>query len=123
MAEFTTLGGIVLQLRPVNMDAVRNLILRLGGMQAFTDPAFLTSLTPDKLNEVVQVSDALFTYLLGWGVVNSPPSDVLPELAALGVPPEQPHLARAAWLRFNVLQDATEGASLIASILKASQEQ
>ena len=119
---YTTKSGQVLHLRPVNWIALWR-ILRKFGRDALSDPDKLLQVGEDQALDMVEATDQLFNFCTGWGVKNDPPSNELAELEEMGlIKPEQPHLARANWLRFKVLEDDEECSELIAAVMTLAAE-
>ena len=101
-----------LELRAVNQQALLDIILEMGGLEAITAGNFGAD-----TGKAVTAANRMLTYCMGWGVVNDPPADALETLAALGKPIHLPQIARANWLRYIVLTNE-EGSALIAAIMQ-----
>jgi len=110
--ELQTQNAGALELRAVNQQALLDIILDMGGIEAVTAQTY----TGDTM-KAINASNRMLTYVMGWGVVNEPPPDALETLAALGKPVHLPQIARANWLRYIVLSDE-EATALIAAIMK-----
>lgn len=123
MDELTLESGTILHLRPVKWMALWR-ILRKFGKDALNDPDSLLKLDDDKALDMVEATDQLFNFCAGWGVTDVPPAEALAELEAMGfVEPGQPHLARANWLRFMVLENDEEFSDLIAAVMTLAVQQ
>ena len=123
MEELTLKSGTVLHLRPVNWMALWG-ILRKFGKDALNDPDKLLKLEGEQALDMVEATDQLFNFCAGWGVSDDPPAEALAELEEMGfVKPGQPHLARANWLRFIVLEDDEEFSELIAGVMALATRQ
>lgn len=102
----------VLELCAVNQQALLDIILDMGGLEAVSAGNF----TGDN-GKAIAASNRMLTYCMGWGVTNDPPAEALETLSALGKPVHLPQIARANWLRYLVLTNA-EATELIAEIMK-----
>ncbi|MBU1743222.1 MAG: hypothetical protein KKC37_16935 [Proteobacteria bacterium] len=109
--EITTKKAGALILRPVNQQALLDIILDMGGMEAAATPENLLS-NPNAM----PAANRMITYCAGWGVENDPPQSALDTLAALGKPVDLPEIARANWLRYMVL-DNEECSELIRVVM------
>ena len=123
MEELTLKSGMVLHLRPVEWMALWR-ILRKFGKDALNDPDSLLKVKEDQAFDMMEATDQLFNFCAGWGVKDDPPAEALAELEEMGLAnPGQPHLARANWLRFVVLEDDEEFSDLIASVMALAVKQ
>jgi len=123
MEELTLKSGVVLHLRPVNWMALWR-ILRKFGKDALNDPDKLLQVKEDQALDMMEATDQLFNFCAGWGVKDDPPAEALAELEAMGLADlGQPHLARANWLRFVVMQDVGEFSELIAAVMALAAKQ
>ena len=100
-----------LELQAVNQQALLDIILDIGGIEALTTQQY------SDMGKALNGSNRMLTYCLGWGVVNDPPPDAIETLDALGKPTHIKELARANWLRYLAL-DNEESAELIAEVVK-----
>jgi len=115
---FETKSGTTLTLRAVKWTASWHIIRKLGGPEVLADPESIKKLTGLDALRAADATEQLFNYIAGWGVVESPPPGSMAELEALELStPGQPHLERANWLRFLVLEDDDEASTLIARVL------
>jgi len=118
-------NGRTLHLRPVKWSAAWKIIRQLGGMGVLDNlddlEGTMESLTASEALQAADASQRLFDYCAGWGVTDEPPEEEIAGLVAAGLAPADPHLARAAWLQFNVLADDDEVSTLIAEVLALSQ--
>ena len=110
--EFETKKAGMLELQPVNQQALLDIILDMGGMEAIA----AGSVSADNYKAFAAGNRAM-TYCLGWGVMNEPPLEALETLEALCKPTNLPEIARANWLRYLVLtnQEATD---IVAAVMK-----
>ena len=123
MNELTLKNGMVLHLRPVKWMALWR-ILRKFGKDALNDPDKLLKVEGEQALDMVEATDQLFNFCAGWGVSDDPPAEALAELEEMGfVKPGQPHLARANWLRFLVMEDDGEFSDLIAAVMALAMRQ
>ena len=123
MEELTLKSGMVLHLRPVEWMALWR-ILRKFGKDALNDPDSLLKVKEDQEFDMMEATDQLFNFCAGWGVKDDPPAEALAELEEMGLAnPGQPHLARANWLRFVVLEDDEEFSDLIAAVMALAVKQ
>ena len=123
MEELTLKSGMVLHLRPVEWMALWR-ILRKFGKDALNDPDSLLKVKEDQAFDMMEATDQLFNFCAGWGVKDDPPAEALAELEEMGLAnPGQPHLARANWLRFVVLEDDEEFSDLIAAVMALAVKQ
>jgi len=114
---FTTKSGQVLHLRPVKWLALWR-ILRKFGKDALNDPDKLLQVNGEQALDLADATDQLFNFCAGWGVSDDPPPDELDELIEMYLAgADKPHLARANWLRFVVLEDDDEIAELIGKVM------
>ena len=121
--ELILKSGMTLHLRPVNWMALWG-ILRKFGKDALSDPDKLLKVEGDQALDMVEATDQLFNFCAGWGVSDDPPVEALAELEEMGfVKPGQPHLARANWLRFLVMEDDEEFSELIAAVMALAAKQ
>ena len=121
--ELVLKNGMTLHLRPVNWMALWR-ILRKFGKDALNDPDKLLQVGEDQALDMVEATDQLFNFCAGWGVKDDPPPEALAELEEMGLAnPGQPHLARANWLRFLVMEDDGEFGDLIAAVMALAQQQ
>ena len=120
---YTTKGGRVLHLQPVKWMALWN-IIRKFGKDALNDPDSLTKVSEEQALDMAEATDQLFNFCAGWGVSDDPSENELAELEGMGfVEAGQPHLARANWLRFAVLEDDGEFSDLIAAVMTLTVQQ
>lgn len=110
--EFETKRAGLLELQPVNQQALLDIMLEMGGVQALSAESF----TPQS-EKAILASNRMLTYCMGWGVKNAPPADAIATLEALGKPTNLPEIARANWLRYIALESA-EMSELIALVMK-----
>ena len=110
--ELETKNAGMLELQPVNQQALLDIMLEMGGVEALSNENF----TPEG-EKAILASNRMLTYCLGWGVKNAPPSDALATLEALGKPTNLPEIARANWLRYIALESA-EMSELVAAVMK-----
>ena len=123
MEELTLKSGMTLHLRPVKWMALWG-ILRKFGKDALSDPDKLLKVEGDQALDMAEATDQLFNFCAGWGVSDDPPVEALAELEEMGfVKPGQPHLARANWLRFLVMEDDEEFSELIAAVMALAAKQ
>jgi len=123
MEELTLKSGTTLHLRPVKWMALWG-ILRKFGKDVLNDPDSLLKMKEDQALDMVEATDELFNFCAGWGVKDDPPAEVLAELEDMGlVNVGQPHLARANWLRFVVLENDGEFSELIAAVMALAVQQ
>ena len=120
--ELETKKAGMLELQPVNQQALLDIILDMGGMEA------IAAIAANTLNaigggnhKIVAGANRAMTYCLGWGVTNEPPPDAIATLEALGKPTNLPEIARANWLRYLVLADQ-EASDLITAVMKLTFE-
>ena len=121
--ELTLKNGMTLHLRPVQWMALWR-ILRKFGKDALNDPDSLLNVKEDQALDMMEATDQLFNFCAGWGVSDDPPAEALAELEEMGLAnPGQPHLARANWLRFLVMEDDEEFSELIAAVMALAVQQ
>jgi len=112
--ELQTKKAGVLELQPVNQQALLDILIEMGGAENLVAGEF--DATDPKL---ITASNRALTYCLGWGVLTTPPDDALETLVALGKPTHLPEITRAAWLRYLALDD-TEIQDVVAAVMKLS---
>jgi hypothetical protein len=100
-----------LTLQPVNQQALLDIILDMGGIEALSSQNFSDTA------KAISASNRMLTYCLGWGVVNDPPAEAIELLAALGKPTHLPQIARANWLRYIALE-SDEASTVLAEVMK-----
>jgi hypothetical protein len=110
--ELETKRAGSLELQPVNQQALLDIMLEMGGVQALSTGNF----TPQG-EKAILASNRMLTYCLGWGVKSEPPPDAIATLEALGKPTNLPEIARANWLRYIALESA-EMSELVARVMK-----
>lgn len=111
-------SGRVLHLRPVRQAAIRHLLVQFGRDDLLDAPEKLLQSSGKAQMKALEATERLFTYLAGWGVEDAPPAEDLEILAELGYPADKPHLARANWLRYLLLEDDDEVSDLIAAVMQ-----
>jgi len=109
-------SGRVLHLRPVRQAALRHLLVNFGRPDLLDAPEKILAANTKAQFKALEATERLFTYLAGWGVTDDPSEDELETIAELGYPADKPHLARANWLRYLVLDD-DEMSDLIAMVM------
>ena len=114
--QFETAQAGALTLQAVNQQALLDIVLDLGGLEALTDGKI-----PADAQAAMGASNRMLTYAFGWGVTDNPPPDALETLTLLGKPTHLPAIARANWLRYLVL-DNEEAAALLAAVVKLTFE-
>ena len=115
--EFETQKAGMLELQAVNQQALLDIILDMGGLEAIA----ADSVSADNYKAITAGNRAM-TYCMGWGVKNEPPPDAIATLDALGKPTDLPEIARANWLRYLVLTNQ-EASDLIAAVMKLTFEE
>jgi len=115
--ELETQKAGMLELQPVNQQALLDIILDMGGLEAIA----ADSVSADNYKAITAGNRAM-TYCMGWGVKNEPPPDAIATLDALGKPTDLPEIARANWLRYLVLTNQ-EASDLIAAVMKLTFEE
>ena len=114
--------GVTLHLKQVNRQALRPIMLRLGGGSTLQDPERLRKLTGKALERATQGIEQLFNYCAGWGVTDEAPEDAIEELAELGFHMDTVRLARINWIRYLLLEDEEEGGELVGAVLAYSSK-
>ena len=114
--QYKTEKAGALTLQAVNQQALLDIVLDLGGIEALTEGKI-----SGEVQAAMSASNRMLTYAFGWGVVDEPPAEALETLAALGKPTHLPAIARANWLRYLVLSNA-EASELLAAIVKLTFE-
>ena len=114
--ELETKKAGVLELQAVNQQALLDIILEMGGIEAIAAEQF----NPQSI-KVLSAGNRALTYCLGWGVKNTPPQEALDTLEALGKPTHLPEIARANWLRYLALTNE-ETSDAVAKLMKLTFE-
>lgn len=98
-------GDTTLYVKAVTKYALWQFVKRLGGVDFINDPAVLSRLPDDERKAASDTIDQLWTYCIGWGVVDDPPEDAMAELEMLDLVSTSPRLTRANWVRWLLLDD------------------
>ena len=109
--ELETKRAGVLELQPVNQQALLDIIVDLGGVEAVTTQNYAD------IPKAIAASNRMLTYCFGWGVANDPPAEALETLVALGKPVHLAPIARANWLRYLAL-DNDEASAIVTAVMK-----
>jgi hypothetical protein len=94
-----------------------------GRPDLLDNPEQLLELSSKAQFAAIEATERLFTYLAGWGVEDDPPAEDLETLTGLGYPADKPHLARAHWLRYLVLEDEDEVSNLISAVMTVTMQE
>ncbi len=114
--------GVTLELKPARMGPIRHLLVKMGGLDLLVNPERLRSLDDEGKVRAAGVLEQLFTYLVGWGVKDDPPTDALDELSELGLLAKSKQTTRANWVRFLLLEDDDEMATIIGATLTVAAQ-
>ena len=114
--------GVTLELKPARMGPIRHLLVKMGGLDLLINPERLRDLDDAGKVRAAGVLEQLFTYLVGWGVKDDPPTDALDELAELGLLAKSKQTTRANWVRFLLLEDDDEMAAVIGATLTVAAQ-
>ena len=133
---FVLNDGTRLKLKPVNPDAIRNLIAdrdmsvlierwaAIGGDDGGVDATALErEIDASTLLKINQATTRLFNYCIGFGVDHTPPQSELDELKAMGFPVDSPRVALVNWLRYLKLTGTEEAGELVGTIMALSLQQ
>jgi len=112
--------GTTLHLRAINRQALRPIMLKLGGGGTLQNPEGLRDLTGKRAEKALLGIEQLFNYCAGWGVTDDAPEDAVEELAELGFRVDTARLARINWLRYLVIEDEEEAGELVGAVLTFS---
>lgn len=112
--ELNTKRAGVLTIVPVNQQALLDIIVDMGGIEAAASPE--TAITNEK---AIPASNRMITYCAGWGVADTPPASAIETLEALGKPTNLENIARANWLRYIALDD-NECSELVRRVMAAT---
>jgi len=104
------------------MGPIRHLLVKMGGLDLLVNPERLRDLDDAGKVRAAGVLEQLFTYLVGWGVRDDPPTDALDELAELGLLAKSKQTTRANWVRFLLLEDDDEMATIIGATLTVAAQ-
>lgn len=114
--------GVTLHLRQINRQAVRPIMLKLGGGSTLQDPGRLRNLEGKARDQATQGANQLFNYCAGWGVTDVAPEEAVAELAEMGFNVSTTRLARINWIRYLLLEDEEEGGELVGAVLTYSSK-
>jgi hypothetical protein len=114
--------GVTLHLRQVNRQALRPIMLKLGGGRTLQDPERLRKLTGKAMERATQGIEQLFNYCAGWGVIDEAPEEAVAELGEMGFRVDTVRLARINWIRYLLVEDETEGGELVGAVLTYSSK-
>lgn len=113
-------GDMTLQVKAVTKYALWQFVKKLGGVEFINDPTILSRLTGDELQAARDTIDQLWTYCIGWGVVDDPPEDAMAELEMMGLVSPSPRLTRANWVRWLLLDDQGDAWSIFWAVWMAT---
>lgn len=113
-------GDTTLQVKAVTKYALWQFVKKLGGVKFINDPTILSRLPDDELQAARDVIDQLWTYCIGWGVVDDPPEDAMAELEMMGLVSPSPRLTRANWVRWLLLDDQGDAWSIFWTVWMAT---
>lgn len=114
--------GVTLHLRQINRQALRPIMLKLGGASALQNPEDLRDLTGKRAEQAVLGIEQLFNYCAGWGVTDDAPQEAIEELAEMRFRVDTARLARISWIRYSLLEDEDEAGELVGAILAFSSK-
>ena len=114
--------GVTLHLRQINRQAVRPIMLKLGGGSTLRDPKRLRNLEGKARDQATQGANQLFNYCAGWGVTDDAPEEAIAELGEMGFRVDTVRLARINWIRYLLLEDEVEGGELIGAVIAYSSK-
>lgn len=114
--------GVALHLRQVNRQALRPIMLKLGGGSTLQDPERLRNLEGKEKDLATRGIEQLFNYCAGWGVTDDAPEEAVAELAEMGFNISTVRLARINWIRYLLVEDETEGGELVGAVLTYSSK-
>ena len=114
--------GVTLHLKQVNRQALRPIMLRLGGGSTLQDPERLRKLTGKALERAIRGIEQLFNYCAGWGVTDDAPEEAVVELGEMGFNVDTARLARINWIRYLLVEDETEAGELVGAVLTFSSQ-
>lgn len=101
-------GDTTLYVKAVTKYALWQFVKKLGGVDFINDPTVLNRLSDDEKRAASDTIDKLWTYTIGWGVVDDPPEDAMAELEMLNLVSPSPRLTRANWVRWLLLDDQSD---------------
>jgi len=114
--------GMALHLKQVNRQALRPIMLKLGGGSTLRDPERLRKLTGKAMDQATQGVEQLFNYCAGWGVEDDAPEEAIAELTEMGFRVNTVRLARINWIRYLLLEDENEGGEFVGAVLTYSSK-
>lgn len=114
--------GVTLHLQPVKRMVLQNILAEFGDVGSLmNNPALLRHLTGGQQMKALAATEKLFTYCAGWGVANEPPAESDEELlSVLSGGGDGPHVRRANWVRYVLVNGQGEMGELIGAVMALS---
>jgi len=113
-------GDTTLNVRAVTKYALWQFVKQLGGVDFINDPTTLSRLPDEARQTAMDTIDRMWTYCIGWGVIDDPPEDALAELEAMGLISPSPRLTRANWVRWLLLDDQSDAWNIFWTVWMAT---
>ena len=114
--------GVTLHLKQVNRQALRPIMLKLGGSSTLQDPERLRDLEGEALARATRGIEQLFNYCAGWGVTDEAPAEAIEELTEMGFNVGTARLARINWIRYLLVEDEIEAGEIVGAVLTYSSK-
>lgn len=101
---FKTKKDVMLTLQRVNSQALLDFLVGMG-LSEYQNADDVPEYVEFNKSEEIEQGNAMLTYCLGWGVLESPDASALATLKILKKETGLPEIARANWLRYLVLDE------------------
>ena len=122
--EFETLSGYSLPVKPVKLQVIKAITMKMGPIDMFSEGAgeILNELEPAQQAAVTTAWVDLCHYCLGQGVEFNVPGDAQDELEPIGLWDKSPMIQKSNYLQVYILEDETEIGHLVGTVIHVTSQ-